>query len=85
MNVAPFLPAERVTAMRRAGLWPDLTLHECLRRACEQRPLTTAIVDHNSVTGRRTALSYLELDNLSARIAAGLWRAGVRRGDVVAA
>lgn len=84
MTVNPILQAERVAAMRRAGLWPDLTLYNCLRNVVERRPLATAVVGYNSVSGQRSALSYQDLDERSLRLAAGLWRAGVRRGDVVA-
>ncbi len=83
MNVEPILPPERVAAMRRAGLWPGLTLQDCLQRAVRERPSETAVIDHNSVTGRRTQLCYRELNARSLRIASGLWHAGVRAGDVV--
>lgn len=83
MAVDPILPPERVDAMTRAGLWPGFTLGDCLERCVTLQPDAVAIVDHDSATGRRTAISWRELDERVERIAAGLWRAGVRRGDVV--
>jgi len=83
MAVDPILPAARVDAMTRAGLWPGITLVDCLERGVARRPDAIALVDHNSVSGRRTSLSYRELRDRGERVAAGLWRAGVRPGDVV--
>lgn len=83
MAVDPILPAARVDAMTRAGLWPGITLVNCLERGVTRRPDAVALVDHNSVSGRRTSLSYRELRDRGERVAAGLWRAGVRPGDVV--
>lgn len=70
--------------MREAQLWPDLHIDRCLAQAASTRPDAVAVVDHNSVTGRSTRLSYRELDAKTTRIAAGLHRRGVGRGDVVA-
>lgn len=83
MAADPILPLHRIEAMRRDKLWPELTLHDCLRQALDRHPQDTAIIDHNSVTGNRTVLSYQALHDCTERIAAGLWRAGLRRGDVV--
>jgi len=83
MAIDAILPRKRVEFMNRSGLWPALTLLKCLEQACRHAPSATAIVDHNSVTGRRTVLAYRELDEHSRRIAAGLRRLGVARGDVV--
>ncbi len=83
MTAEPILHPNRVETMNRAGLWAELTLHDCLQRTLDQHPQDTAIIDHNSVTGQRTAVSYQDLNDRSERIAAGLWLAGLRRGDVV--
>lgn len=84
MKPEPILPAQRAQRMRAEGLWPDLTLDQCLQRAVMTRPGATAVVDHNSVTGRSARLSYLELGDRVTRIAAAMWKRGIRSGDVVA-
>ncbi len=84
MKPNPILPAERVQRMRSSGLWPELTIGTCLAKVIKTRPNDTAIVDHNTVTGKSTRLSYRELDARVTRIAAALWRRGIRSGDVVA-
>ncbi len=80
----PIIPAARADAMRALGHWPGITLLDRLRAAVVQVPDATALVDRNSCTGRSTRLSYREIGTASERIAAGLWRLGVRHGDVVA-
>lgn len=83
MTIDAILPRERVDSMMRSGLWPDLTLLQCLEQACRRAPSATAVIDHNSTTGHRTTLNYRQLDECSRRIAAGLRRLGVARGEVV--
>lgn len=84
MDFDPVLPSARGTAMRAAGLWPDRLIIDHLDEAAAHDPQRVAIVDHNSMTGERTELSYGELAAHSIRIAAGLAALGVERGDVVA-
>ncbi len=69
--------------MHRAGHWRDVVLTDCLDRWATERPDRLAVVDHNSETGERTALTFRELAERVARIATGLARLGVGRGDVV--
>src|SRR5690242_19870304 len=83
MDFEPILPAERREAMRAQGYWRGHVLTDFLERNLRDRPDATAVVDHNSMTGERTALSYRELDALTRRIASGLARLGIGRGDVV--
>lgn len=80
----PILPPERARAMRAAGLWPDRLITEYLDAAAAERPRQVAVVDHNSMTGRSTALTYQELAQRVERIAVGLAELGVEPGDVVA-
>jgi len=80
----PIIPAARSSAMRAAGLWPDRLITERLDEVAAAQPDRVALVDHNSVTGRATTLSYRQLKRLSARMALGLAALGVQPGQVVA-
>jgi cyclohexanecarboxylate-CoA ligase len=80
----PILPPERARAMRAAGLWPDRLITDYLDQADARRPDHVAVVDHNSMTGRSTTLTYRELVQRVERIAVGLAGLGVAPGDVVA-
>jgi len=83
MHLDPILPEARVHAMRKAGLWHDRLLTDYLDEAVAVHPERPAMVAVNSVTGGRTALTYRDLADRVERIAAGLMRLGVERGDVV--
>ncbi|MCP5199758.1 MAG: AMP-binding protein [Gammaproteobacteria bacterium] len=84
MATDPILPAERAARMRAAGLWPDRLLIDDLDEVAAHDPGRIAVVDHNSMTGRRHEISYAALRDHSIRIAAGLMALGVDKGDVVA-
>lgn len=84
MKLDPILPTARVETMRAAGLWPDRLIIDYLDDAAERFPDRVAVVDHNSMSGARTALSYRQLQDYSVRIATHLVALGVERGDVVA-
>jgi cyclohexanecarboxylate-CoA ligase len=77
------LPAGRREAMRRAGLWPDLVLTDFLDRWAREKPDAIAVVDNNSMTGVRTALTFRALAEHVERLAAALAGLGVARGDIV--
>jgi cyclohexanecarboxylate-CoA ligase len=83
MNFDPILSPERVAATRAAGHWRDAVLTDFLDRNVAEQPSAVALVDHNSMTGERTALTYRELAARARWIAANLARLGVGRGDVV--
>jgi len=85
MPVDPILPAARVQAMKAAGYWPDRLLLDDLDRWADEAPGRIATVDHNSVTGISTVLTYAEFSARVDRIANGLIRLGIRKGDVVSA
>ena len=70
--------------MREGGYWPDRLLTDYLDDAASTRPDRVALVDHNSMTDRRTTLSYGQLKRLVDRMALGLVRLGVEPGNVVA-
>lgn len=83
MKTDPILPEVRLQTMKAAGLWTDRLLLDDFDHWVAKAPERTAIVDHNSMTGARTALTYAELSGLVDRIAVGLALLGVGRGDVV--
>lgn len=84
MEHQAILPPERIRAMDEAGLWPNRLILDYLEEHVAKRPDKAAFVDHNSMTGRRTTLTFRQLDRLSRRIAVGLAKRGVEAGDVVA-
>ena len=83
MPMDPILPASRVQAMKQQGFWPDRLLLDDLDRWAAEAPERVAVVDHNSMTGERTALTYAELLDRVDRLANGMIRLGIRKGDVV--
>ncbi|HKI97214.1 MAG TPA: cyclohexanecarboxylate-CoA ligase [bacterium] len=80
----PIIPEERLREMRHTKLWPDRLVTDYLDEAVAQRPDQVAIVDHNSMSGRSTTLSYRQLARRVDRMALGLAALGVEPGDVVA-
>jgi cyclohexanecarboxylate-CoA ligase len=83
METHPILPEARQRAMKASGLWPGRTLLDDFDRWVATSPDRVAIVDHNSMTGASTSLTYASLSQKVDRIAAGLARLGVGRSDVV--
>ena len=83
METHHILPEARQRAMKASGLWPDRTLPEDFDRWAAISPDRVAIVDHNSMTGESTSLTYASLSQKVDRIAAGLARLGIGRNDVV--
>jgi cyclohexanecarboxylate-CoA ligase len=83
VGAAALLPQSRIDFARSGGWWRDETVLDCLDRNLARRPERVAVVDYNSMTRRRSALTYAELDRRVTRIAAGLARRGVGSGDVV--
>jgi cyclohexanecarboxylate-CoA ligase len=69
----------------RAGYWRDETLLDDFARNLARHPDRIAVVGHNSMTGRDCRLTTAELHARVVRIAAGLLRRGVGRGEVVSA
>lgn len=84
MNFDPILPPSRVADLTARGLWPNRLWSDLLDVAAAADPEATAIVDHNSMTGTSTRLSYGELQARSIRLAGALAAHGVQPGDVVA-
>lgn len=71
------VPPERARAFRREGCWLGVTLTDLLRHRAAAEPDAPAII-----APART-LSFAALDGESDRVASGLARLGVGRGDVV--
>jgi cyclohexanecarboxylate-CoA ligase len=69
--------------MTQAGHWRGGVLTEYLDANLATRPDALALVDHNSMSGQRTALSWRELDRRVTCMAFGLVNLGVAKGDVV--
>ena len=83
MSFAPLFPARRREQMIAAGLWADELIIDHLDRLAAEQPDTIAVVDHNSESMQRTALSFRQIKRLSERVAAGFLKLGLRPGDVV--
>lgn len=83
MKTDPILAETRLRAMKASGLWPDRLLIDDFGQWVAKVPERTSIIDHNSMTGERTALTYADLSVRVNRIATGLSKLGVGRNDVV--
>ena len=77
------LDQRRCTAERARGIWPERVVTDDFDRWVEQRPQATAIVVWRDEDASTERLSWLELAERVAAIAAGLRALGVGHGDVV--
>jgi cyclohexanecarboxylate-CoA ligase len=77
------LSASRIEQHSRPGLWPGRTLVDFFDDAVARNPDKIAITGHNSSSGDVTTLSYRQMHRLVNRMALGLARLGVGRGEVV--
>ena len=77
------LTEARIRAMKDAGYWGERLLLDDLDHWAEVAPDRTATVAYSIPTGAREALTYAELKDKVDRLANGLIRRGIRRGDVV--
>jgi len=77
-----FLPQSRIVASR--GLWPDRLPIDDLDAAVAKHPERTAFVGVNTALRQDVRLTYAKLGERVDKIAAGLVRFGVGKGDVVA-
>ncbi|BDB58862.1 MULTISPECIES: (2,3-dihydroxybenzoyl)adenylate synthase [Rhodococcus] len=75
-------PEEFAERYRAAGYWTSETFGEFLPARAARFADRTAVVGHDA-TGTWRHITYRELDDASARIAAGLADLGVRKGDRV--
>ena len=81
---AILLPPRRA-AMIAKGLWHDRTINADLDACIAQCPDKIGLVAVSDEMGETRRFTYREMGALANRIAVGLHRLGVRRGDVVAA
>lgn len=84
MNFDPVLIAPRRKAMIAAGLWQDKTVNDHLDACLIGRPDQLAITAYQVESGTATRLTYRELGRMADRVAVGLTKLGVAKGDVVA-
>ena len=83
MDLTAGFPSSYATNMRVAGHWRGRLTLDDFDAARQRWPEHPAVIDHNSVTGKRTAISYRDLNDRVERIAHGLLCLGVQRGDIV--
>ncbi|WP_246794908.1 (2,3-dihydroxybenzoyl)adenylate synthase [Burkholderia perseverans] len=74
----PNWPAAFIRRYRDAGYWQDITFFEALREQARRTPEAIAIVDGDARRHR-----FRELLERVRRLAGGLHRLGLRRGDIV--
>jgi len=83
MDFNPILPKWRLESDVSKRHWPNKLLTDCLDEAVAAVPDNTAWSNFNSMTGKKTVLSFKELQQRSDRIALGLLSLGVEKNDVV--
>jgi len=79
----PIPPEDRRRTMQAAGWWPNRLLLDDFDHWVATAPQRIVCIDHNSMTGARSELTYAELAQRVDRLASGLAQLGVARGDVV--
>jgi cyclohexanecarboxylate-CoA ligase len=84
MNFDAILLAPRRAAMIAQGLWRDRTINDELDACLAQCPDKTGLVAYCDDRGEVSRFTYREMARLADRIAVGLTRLGIGRGDVVA-
>ncbi len=80
---AVLLPPRREHSVAR-GWWPERTINDALDAALAASPDKIALTAVSTATGDTTQLTYAALADAAERLALGLLRRGVGRGDVVA-
>lgn len=80
---AVLLPPRREHSVAR-GWWPERTINDALDAALAAFPDKVALTAVSTATGETTQLTYAALADAAERLALGLLRRGVGRGDVVA-
>jgi len=79
----PIIPDERLRSMHELGHWTDKTILEYFDKAVAERGDKAAIVGYVVDSNQRYSKTYREIADLSDRLAAGLLRKGIKKGDVV--
>jgi len=83
MIATPQISERRMNEMRDGGFWPDRSVLEDFNDAVRLNKNETCVVDYQTELTRSHELSYSEVDQLSTRLACGLYELGVRKGEVV--
>ncbi len=77
------LDEKRIARERARGLWPERVATDYLERWAQEKPQATALVGWRLDEDRETRLTWSELADRTARLAAALERMGAGAGDVV--
>jgi len=81
--VEPILSNERIQKMYHSKQWNDTTMLEYFDQAVIKHPAKPAVISYLKDKGRQQPVSYQELADLSERLAAGLLKKGINKGDIV--
>ena len=81
--VDPILSDERIKSMRESKNWRDKTLLDFFDLATAKNANKPAVVGYRKETNDKQVKTYAELRVLSDRLAAGLLRKGISKGDIV--
>ncbi len=81
--VDPILSDERIKSMRESKNWRDKTLLDFFDLAAAKNANKPAVVGYRKETNDKQVKTYAELRVLSDRLAAGLLRKGISKGDIV--
>ncbi len=84
MHFDPVLLPPRRSASLASGLWHDITINDALDGCVAACPDKVALTALRVETGETKCFTYRELASTVDRVAIGLSRLGVERGDVVA-
>ncbi|MEW5010882.1 MAG: AMP-binding protein [Cycloclasticus sp.] len=79
----PVIPEQRNKSMHELGHWADKTILDYFDKAVADHPDKTAVVGYVVDSNQRHAKTYREISDLSDRLAAGLLKKGITKGDVV--
>ena len=83
MRFNPVLLPSRRAAMAAQGHWRDRTINAALDECVRQCPAKLALTSYQTETGEIRRFTYAEMARMAARIAVGLNRLGIGKGDVV--
>ncbi|MEW5010883.1 MAG: AMP-binding protein [Cycloclasticus sp.] len=81
--VEPILSNERIQKMYHSKQWNDTTMLEYFDKAVAQHGDKAAVIGYLKETGRQQPISYKQLADLADRLAAGLLKKGIAKGDIV--
>lgn len=83
MNFDPVLIPPRLAEMKAQGYWRNETILDHFQRALRHAPEKTAVIAYRDGQPEAQRLSYRELHSRVDRVARGLVRLGVGKGDIV--